>query len=85
MQNSTKKLKKSEIHFFNREKKLASIHPRTSPSKFGGNYSILFNRVLNHHPRPPIKRALKTQKKTTMDAEKIHAWKLAPSNYEKCF
>ena len=27
--------------------KSASIHPRTSPSKFGGKYSILFNRVLN--------------------------------------
>ena len=26
--------------------KSASIQPRTSPSKFGGNYSILFNRVL---------------------------------------
>ena len=81
MQNSTKKLKKSEIQLFNREKMLtifgwnfeieerckgvhcvdlgesfptsiylqksASIQPRTSPSKFGGNYSILFNRVLS--------------------------------------
>ena len=26
--------------------KSASIQPRTSPSKFGGKYSILFNRVL---------------------------------------
>ena len=29
---------------------LASIQPRTSPSKFGGNYSILFNRVLKDYP-----------------------------------
>merc|ERR1719217_157795 len=27
--------------------KSASIQPRTSPSKFGGNYSLLFNRVLS--------------------------------------
>ena len=27
--------------------KSASIQPRTSPSKFGGNYSILFNHVLS--------------------------------------
>ena len=27
--------------------KSASIQPRTSSSKFGGKYSILFNRVLN--------------------------------------
>ena len=27
--------------------KSASIQPRTSPSKFGGNYSILFTGVLN--------------------------------------
>ena len=30
--------------------KSASIQPRTSPSKFGENYSILFNRVLNREP-----------------------------------
>merc|ERR1719247_1923586 len=30
--------------------KSASIQPRTSPSKFGGKYSILFNRVLTHFP-----------------------------------
>ena len=30
--------------------KSASIQPRTSPSKFGGKYSILFNRVLNQDP-----------------------------------
>ena len=81
MQNSTKKLKKSEIQLFNREnilaifeekieirerckgvhcvdlgesfptsiylQKSASIQPRTSPSKIGGNYSIVFNRVLS--------------------------------------
>ena len=29
--------------------KSASIQPRTSPLKFGGNYSILFNRVLIQH------------------------------------
>ena len=28
--------------------KSASIQPRTSPSKFGGKYSILFNRVLTY-------------------------------------
>ena len=28
--------------------KSASIQPRTSPSKFGGNYSILFIRALRH-------------------------------------
>ena len=30
--------------------KSASIQPRTSPSKFGGNYLILFNRVLSRNP-----------------------------------
>jgi hypothetical protein len=30
--------------------KSASIQPRTSPSKFGGKYSILFNRVLTRFP-----------------------------------
>ena len=30
--------------------KSASIQPRTSPSKFGGNHSILFNRVLSRKP-----------------------------------
>ena len=30
--------------------KSASIQPRTSPSKFGGKYSILFNRVLSVDP-----------------------------------
>ena len=29
--------------------KSASIQPRTSPSKFGRNYSILLNRVLSYH------------------------------------
>ena len=34
--------------------KSASIQPRTSPSKFGGKYSILFNRVLSEEaPRAP--------------------------------
>ena len=91
MQNSTKKLKKSEIQFFNRENNLvifdekieirerckgvhcvdlgesfptsiylqtsASIQPRTSPSKFGGNYSILFNRVLTPEPVRPLAKS----------------------------
>ena len=30
--------------------KSASTQPRTSLSKFGGNYSILFIRVLRYHP-----------------------------------
>ena len=34
--------------------KSASIQPRTSPSKFGGNYSTLFNRVLS---RAALRRA----------------------------
>ena len=33
--------------------KSASIQPRTSPSKFEGNYSILFNRLLSGRPRAP--------------------------------
>jgi hypothetical protein len=32
--------------------KSASIQPRTSPSKFGGKYSILFTGVLNQQPAP---------------------------------
>ena len=32
--------------------KSASIQPRTSPSKFGGKYSILFNRVLRRGSAP---------------------------------
>ena len=36
--------------------KPASIQPRTSPSKFRGNYSILFNRVLTEDSeRHPVK------------------------------
>ena len=31
--------------------KSASIQPRTSPSKFGGKYSILFTGVLSEHAR----------------------------------
>ena len=34
--------------------KSASIQPRTSPSKFGGKYSILFNRVLSGYRRRSI-------------------------------
>ena len=39
--------------------KSASTQPRTSPSKFGGNYSILFNRVLRCDWEPGPKAALK--------------------------
>ena len=34
--------------------KSASIQPRTSPSKFGGNYSILFNCVLKAVAKKPV-------------------------------
>ena len=34
--------------------KSASIQPRTSPSKFGGNYSKLFNCVLSPLPIPSL-------------------------------
>ena len=55
--------------------KSASIQPRTSPSKFGGNYSILFNRVL----KPQRTAANARDHRAPRDAvpiSKIARWRL---------
>merc|ERR1719247_96583 len=55
--------------------KSASTQPRTSPSKFGGKYSILFNRVLSHTSVTPAPHQPASQPRRSSVAAASHQHK----------